>query len=240
MARPATSHLGRLIDDYQRRHSAGLGGLADRIGVTRQTLRQWRLGELRSMPAQENLSAAAAEIGCTYPQILQAALRDAGYLSGEAGDTAFGSDVGNPADAARPFIQDAVLKERYNPTSGNWLCETSRGPAVWTVAHRGYSGSRRLDLWAYSDEQSALRAAARLALDCGLDEDPLAVKAFERREYRSVVDRYRETVPEWQVLSVGLTPFIDRNGDLLITSFELERRSPPTSDPQPDLNEDVR
>jgi hypothetical protein len=47
------------------------------------------------------------------------------------------------------------------------------GPAVWTVAHRGYSGNRRLDVWIYRDENTALRAAAELARSCGVDEDTL-------------------------------------------------------------------
>jgi hypothetical protein len=46
-------------------------------------------------------------------------------------------------------------------------------PAVWTVAHRGYSGNRRLDVWIYRDENTALRAAAELARSCGVDEDTL-------------------------------------------------------------------
>ena len=51
-------------------------------------------------------------------------------------------------------------------------------PAVWTVAHRGYSGNRRLDVWIYRDEDTALRAAAELAMSCGVDEDSVAVGHF--------------------------------------------------------------
>lgn len=73
MTSPATSHLGRLIDEYLRRHSASIGGLADRIGISRQALRQWRVGEIRSLPTQQNLKSAAVQIGCSYEQILDAA-----------------------------------------------------------------------------------------------------------------------------------------------------------------------
>jgi hypothetical protein len=48
------------------------------------------------------------------------------------------------------------------------MFEEVRVPAVWTVAHRGYSGNRRLDVWIYRDENTALRAAAELAMSCGV------------------------------------------------------------------------
>jgi hypothetical protein len=56
------------------------------------------------------------------------------------------------------------------------MFEEVRVPAVWTVAHRGYSGNRRLDVWIYRDENTALRAAAELAMSCGVDEDSVAVQ----------------------------------------------------------------
>lgn len=239
MVTPATSQLGRLIDDYQRRHSASLSGLADRIGITRQTLRQWRVGELRSLPTQSNLAATAAEIGCPYSQVLNAALHDAGYL-GTADPSA--ASPGLAAVAASPFIQNAIVSARYTPTAihDDWLCETAHGPAVWTLAHRGYSGSRRLDLWAYPDEHSALRAAARLGLECGLDEDLAAVKAFEAGDYQSVLDRHRDTAPEWQVLAVTLCHFIDNHGEFVVTSEEIGHGTPPTSpDPHDALSDDL-
>jgi hypothetical protein len=224
MVTPATSHLGRLIDSYQRRHSASIGGLADRIGVSRQTLRQWRVGELRSLPTQTNLSATAAEIGCPYAQVLDAALRDAGYLG--AGDTGVVDPTVPPTDAGR-FIQNALIAQRYTGGAGQRAHETAHGPAIWTMAHRGYSGSRRVDVWAYPDEASALRAAAQLGLDCGLDEDDAAVKAFAREDYRAVLDRHHETAPDWQILAVTLTPFVGPDGELAVTSAGIDH-IPPT------------
>jgi hypothetical protein len=53
------------------------------------------------------------------------------------------------------------------------MFEEVRVPAVWTVAHRGYRGNRRLDVWIYRDENTALRAAAELAMSCGVDKDTL-------------------------------------------------------------------
>lgn len=61
---------------------------------------------------------------------------------------------------------------------------------VWTVAHRGYSGGRRLDAWAYADRATAERGAAELALSCGLDEDAAAVALFDSGDHAGVVARY--------------------------------------------------
>lgn len=215
MATPATSHLGLLIDEYQRRHSASIVGLADRIGISRQTLRQWRVGELRSLPTQANLAATAVEIGCPYAQVLDAALRDAGYLGPRETRT---TDLTALLNAAAPFVEDALVSERYSGRADQRLHETAHGPGIWTMAHRGYSGSRRLDVWAYPDEASALRAAAQLALDSGLDEDNAAVRAFVREEYRAVLERHRETAPDWQILAVTLMQFVGPDGELVATT----------------------
>jgi hypothetical protein len=44
-------------------------------------------------------------------------------------------------------------------------------------------------------EQTALRAAAELAVSCGLDEDATATKHFNKGRYQQVIARYRETSP---------------------------------------------
>ncbi len=85
MATTPGSHLGQLLEEYKRGHSATDTGLADRIGISRQTLGQWRNGELRSLPTQANLRAMAAEIGRPYRQVLSAALFDTGYLTDSEG-----------------------------------------------------------------------------------------------------------------------------------------------------------
>ncbi len=101
--------------------------------------------------------------------------------------------------------------------------EWARGPGIWTVAHRGYSGYRRLDLWAYPpDEAAALKAAARLGIECGLDEDQAAVDAYARHDYRAVLNRHRETAPEWQILTVELTYFVGDNDELVATSAGVD------------------
>lgn len=215
---PATSHLGRLIDEYLRRHSASIGGLADRIGISRQALRQWRVGEIRSLPTQQNLKSAAVQIGCSYEQILDAALHDAGYLDG---DHATAADS-TPRTAGAAFIHNVIVAEGYSGREDNRVHEWARGPGIWTMAHRGYSGYRRLDLWAYPDEAAALKAAARLGIECGLDEDQAAVDAYARHDYRAVLNRHRETAPEWQILTVELTYFVGDNDELVATSAGVD------------------
>jgi hypothetical protein len=66
------------------------------------------------------------------------------------------------------FIRQVVAETIHRPDG---TVETSRSAAVWTLAHRGYSGSGRLDVWVYPTKAAALRAGAELAMACGLDED---------------------------------------------------------------------
>lgn len=218
----ATSHLGRLIDEYLRRHSASIGGLADRIGISRQSLRQWRVGEIRSLPTQQNLKSAAIQIGCAYEQILDAALHDAGYLDADRATAA--ESTSRTAGAA--FIHNVIVAESYSGRADNRVHEWARGPGIWTTAHRGHSGYRRLDLWAYPDETAALKAAARLGMECGLDEDQAAIEAYARQDYRAVLDRHRETFPEWQILTVELTYFVGDGDELVATSAGLDPYTP--------------
>jgi hypothetical protein len=51
------------------------------------------------------------------------------------------------------FIKQQVASRLYR--RGGQV-ETTREPAVWTLAHRGYSGSGRLDVWVYATKQEAL------------------------------------------------------------------------------------
>lgn len=104
------------------------------------------------------------------------------------------------------FIHKSVVMETHYPDKS---AEFVVGKALWVVAHRGYSGGRRLDLWAYSDESTALKVAAQLALDCGLDADQQADRSFKLRRYREVIDRYNETSPEWHILAVQEAVLMD-------------------------------
>lgn len=164
------------------------------------------------------MKSAAVQIGCSYEQILDAALHDAGYLNA---DRATAADS-TPRAAGAAFIHNVIVAEGYSGRADNRVHEWARGPGIWTVAHRGYSGYRRLDLWAYPDEAAALKAAARLGIECGLDEDQAAVDAYARHDYRAVLDRHRETAPEWQILTVELTYFVGDSDELVATSSGVD------------------
>jgi hypothetical protein len=88
-----------------------------------------------------------------------------------------------------------------------------------------------LDVWVHLDEQTALRAAADLAMSCGLDDEQAAVQRYRRGDYQWIINRYNETSPESHILQVQVANFIDESGDGLITSAEVDFESPPTSGP---------
>lgn len=141
------------------------------------------------------------------------------------------SGLSDVVAAAAPYIQNSVISEMYSPTTDAWIHESARGPGVWTVAHRGYSGGGRLDVWVYLDEQTALHAAADLAMSCGLDEEQAAVQRYRRSDYQWIINRYNETSPESHILQVQVANFIDESGDGLVTSGDIDLESPPTSSP---------
>ncbi|MDT2007175.1 hypothetical protein FXW78_26355 [Rhodococcus opacus] len=100
---------------------------------------------------------------------------------------------------AADFIKQVVSSTLYRPDG---TVETSRAPAVWTLAHRGYSGSGRLDVWAYRTQADALRAGAVLAMECGMDEDPKSRELFAARRWAAVMERYEQQHPEGHLLRV--------------------------------------
>ncbi|MFI7135139.1 hypothetical protein ACIBQ1_56455 [Nonomuraea sp. NPDC050153] len=89
------------------------------------------------------------------------------------------------------YVARVIASETWHPDGTHTVVEA---PAVWTLAHKGYSGGGRLDIWLYASQKAALKAGAELALECGLDEDEVAVKAFRARRYQKA--RYEELHPE--------------------------------------------
>jgi hypothetical protein len=102
------------------------------------------------------------------------------------------------SDLEARFIHLAVSSE-IGRGDGTW--DKTRDPAVWTLAHRGYSGGGRLDVWVHESERDALRAGAELAMAAGMDEDRVAVRFFNAGQYQKVFDRYLAARPD-HVLSV--------------------------------------
>lgn len=76
-----------------------------------------------------------------------------------------------------------------------------QAPGVWVLAHRGYSGNGRLDLWAYPSEEAALRAGAQLAKSiCG--DDPEMQRLIDTDKYREAMARYEQNEPDRHLLRV--------------------------------------
>jgi hypothetical protein len=73
---------------------------------------------------------------------------------------------------------------------------------VWTLAHKGYSGGGRLDIWVYPTEAAALQAGADLAMEAGLHEDAKARALFAAGRFRAVLERYEATHPSTHLLRV--------------------------------------
>ncbi|WP_182262808.1 hypothetical protein [Rhodococcus sp. UFZ-B548] len=100
---------------------------------------------------------------------------------------------------AADFIKQVVSSTLYRPDG---TVETRRDPAVWTLAHRGYSGSGRLDIWVYRTQADALRAGAVLAMECGMDEDRQCTELFAAGRWAAVLQRYEERSPDDHLLRV--------------------------------------
>lgn len=101
---------------------------------------------------------------------------------------------------SRRYIVEAPAGDIHRPDG---TIEHLVAPAVWTLAHRGFSGGGRLDVWAYPSEHAALQAGAQLALECGIaDSAPDAQVLFDRGQYAAVMVLYEENSPIDHVLRV--------------------------------------
>lgn len=105
----------------------------------------------------------------------------------------------SPRKDVASFIRQVLSSTLYR---SDGTVERTHQPAVWTLAHRGYSGGGRLDVWAYPTKASALKAGAELAMDCGLDNDETARALMESRKYEAVIRRYEEVEPPTHLLRV--------------------------------------
>jgi len=127
------------------------------------------------------------------------------------------------------FIQPVLQSTTYRP---NGVVETAQAPAMWTLSHRGYGGSGRLDVWGYRSEQDALRAGAELALECGFDEDPAAVDLFESGQYRELLAHYEQHSPPEHLLRV-VPAFLQALADNLDEEFDADIVLPSRAEPRP-------
>ncbi|MEH6374156.1 hypothetical protein V7793_07420 [Streptomyces sp. KLMMK] len=79
---------------------------------------------------------------------------------------------------------------------------TELAPAVWTLAHRGYSGPGRLDVWTYPTREAALKAGADLAMACGMDEESKAQALYQGGKYEELLSLYERHHPDTHLLRV--------------------------------------
>lgn len=96
--------------------------------------------------------------------------------------------------AAGEYIhQEATLLE---PRSDGTIVPVETSAAAWTLAHKGYSGSGRLDVRIYPSEQHALRAGAELAIEYDLGESAdQGHTLFVAAEYAQVLKLYEKAHP---------------------------------------------
>jgi len=79
--RATMGQLFDLIEEHRDRHTPyppSYKQIAERVGVSRQTLLNWRRPS--SLPTRKHLDSLAQIIGAPYTRVLDAALHDAGYL----------------------------------------------------------------------------------------------------------------------------------------------------------------
>lgn len=80
-----TTHLWAEIQDWMDHQlfRVSQAQLAERVGVERSAVSQWKLGQSRPKP--EHLRELARLTGIPYDRLLLAVVRDMGYLDGEDG-----------------------------------------------------------------------------------------------------------------------------------------------------------
>lgn len=152
---PSSSHLWALVLEHQAKTGASTTEVASRIGVTRQTLADWRRSGLTGrVPKRSTLTGVANAIGRPYRVVLDAALADAGYLDED--EVTYESAM---VDAVSALTAAAELRRRPAADSpwradridwGEFVCEAvasaaanasgtklvlSGRPGSWEAAH---------------------------------------------------------------------------------------------------------
>ena len=92
------TRLGRLITAWRdsERFPPNDAQIARALGVSRQTIANWST-EVRRLPDPDNLRALAELMGTPYADVLDAVLRDAGYLVTETLERRMDAPPGRPS-----------------------------------------------------------------------------------------------------------------------------------------------
>ena len=88
----STSHLWALIEEWRdaQLFPVSQAALADKVGITRSAMSQWKKGQ--ATPTPENLRSLSRVTRIQYERLLEAVVRDMGYMTDE--------EVGRDGDAA--------------------------------------------------------------------------------------------------------------------------------------------
>ncbi|GEM_PF-4363040 len=76
--------LWALVQDHLDRTALSERAFARLAGLNHQTLNAWKHRELRQLPGRSTLEGLAGALGLPYPEVLDAALRDAGFVDESA------------------------------------------------------------------------------------------------------------------------------------------------------------
>lgn len=100
------------------------------------------------------------------------------------------------------YVHETPKTWTLAPASGQ--VEVSEiAPAVWTLAHRGHSGDRALDVWIYPNEEEAWEAGATFAMHALNGVEALMARdLMAAGRWPEVVALYEESMPEWALLRV--------------------------------------
>lgn len=133
---PRTSRLGMLLRQHKQRSGMPDTELAQRIGISRQALSNWLSGNLKSLPAQENMRSAALVLDVPYRAVLDAALHDSGWHDSPAEDTqrSYHSVLYDAITALTEAARLTTSRTRRTP-SGGWEPDpdTPAEPIDWAA-----------------------------------------------------------------------------------------------------------
>lgn len=121
----SSSHLWALVSAHQAESGVSTSELARRIGVSRQTLADWRTtGLVGRVPKRSTLTGLAAAIGKPYRLVLDAALADAGYFDDDVQYEVVAAAAVSALTAAGRLSMPRIDGWRQVPDWAEFVCET--------------------------------------------------------------------------------------------------------------------
>jgi len=229
------SQLWALIAAHQSATGVSTNELARRIGVSRQTLADWRTsGLIGRVPKRSTLTGVADAIGKPYRTVLEAALADAGYLDDAAPtyESVFADAVAaltaatqlrrRSADESRPsspidwaaFVCEATAAAAAN-RGGTELALAGR-PGSWEAGHVGAILSSTLGpdddfLWDHRTVPVTVSLPLAGILDAIAPEYELSYENAQsalKEPYQQALARFRAAgvLPEYPVVDVWSLP----------------------------------